>query len=123
MRIVNGVFCLLLIIFAAVQYNDPDFWRWGAIYGVAALFAALAALRPGLLSAGKGMLAYLVGFALAVAGMFYYWPDTPEWWAPHVWADAAVMSDGTEIAREGMGMMVVALAMLIVGVTVLRRRA
>jgi hypothetical protein len=123
MRIFSGVLCLLLIVFAAFQYNDPDFWLWGGIYGLAALFAGLAAILPGAMSAGRGRLAYLVCFALSLAGGYYYWPDTPEWWSPKVWSDAAVMSDGTEIAREGMGMMIVAFAMLIAGLTVLRRRA
>ena len=122
MRIFSGVLCLLLILFAGFQYNDPDFWRWGAIYGLAAVFAGVAALFPRVLSAGRGLVAYLVCFALSLAGVYYYWPDTPQWWSPAVWSDAAVMSDGTEIAREGMGMMIVAFAMLVAGVTALRRR-
>jgi hypothetical protein len=122
MRIVNGVLCLILLTFVAVQYNDPDPWRWGGIYGVAAIFAGLAAFRPALFTSGRVAVIYVVCLLASLVGVYHYWPNTPEWWAPKVWADAAVMSDGTEIAREGMGMMIVALAMLYVGLTVRRQR-
>jgi hypothetical protein len=36
-RVVNLVFTGLFLLFAALQYNDPDPWRWIPIYGLAAL--------------------------------------------------------------------------------------
>jgi len=32
MRVINGIFCILLVLFAAVQYNDPDRVFWGGLY-------------------------------------------------------------------------------------------
>ncbi len=122
MRIVNGVLCLLLVVFAGFQYNDPDFYLWGGIYGLAAVFTGIAAVAPGLYARRRVASVFAVCLALALIGVWRYWPDAPEWWAPHVWSDAAVMSDGTENAREGMGMMIVAASMLVAGITALRRR-
>ena len=115
MRIVNGVFCLLLILFTAVQYNDPDYLLWAMIYGIGAVFAGLAAFRPGLLGSPRLATLFALCLAASFGGLFYYWPTTPNWWAKDVWWQ-------TETAREGMGMMIVVVAMLIVGLTVLRAR-
>ena len=46
MRIVHTFFCILLLVFAAVQYNDPDFYFWVPVYGVPAVLAAIAAYSP-----------------------------------------------------------------------------
>lgn len=115
MRIVNGVLCLLLILFTAVQYNDPDFFLWGAIYGVGAVFTGLAALRPGIFASSRVSLIYAACFAASIAGVFYYWPTTPQFWVQDVWWE-------TETAREGMGMMIVMVSLLVAGLTVLRTR-
>ena len=41
MKVIKIVLALLFILFAAVQYNDPDPWLWIAIYGLTAgLFIA-----------------------------------------------------------------------------------
>jgi hypothetical protein len=42
MKIVNGVFVLLFLSFAAVQYNDPDPLLWILIYLSMAALCALA---------------------------------------------------------------------------------
>jgi hypothetical protein len=36
-RLANLVFTGLFLLFAALQYNDPDPWRWIPIYALAAL--------------------------------------------------------------------------------------
>ncbi len=41
MKILNLIFCILFIIFAALQYNDPDPFVWMPIY----LFAAFLCWR------------------------------------------------------------------------------
>ena len=43
MKIVNIFFCVIFIIFAALQYNDPDPYIWIPIYLYAAVLCALAA--------------------------------------------------------------------------------
>ena len=42
MKIFNLVFCIIFILFAALQYNDPDPYIWIPIYGYAAVLCWLA---------------------------------------------------------------------------------
>ncbi|TWR29204.1 hypothetical protein FPZ43_09525 [Mucilaginibacter pallidiroseus] len=43
MKIFNIIFCVLFILFAALQYNDPDPYVWMPIYLYAAALCYLAA--------------------------------------------------------------------------------
>ena len=43
MKVFNIISCVLFIVFAALQYNDPDPWVWIAIYGYTAVLCYLAA--------------------------------------------------------------------------------
>ncbi|MEO6329428.1 MAG: transmembrane 220 family protein [Ginsengibacter sp.] len=43
MKIFNIFFCIIFIIFAGLQYNDPDPYIWMPIYLYAAILCALAA--------------------------------------------------------------------------------
>lgn len=43
MKVFNIVFCLLFVLFAALQYNDPDPYTWMVIYLYAAVLCGLAA--------------------------------------------------------------------------------
>jgi hypothetical protein len=115
MRIVNGVLCLLLILFTAVQYNDPDYLLWGLIYGTGAVFTGLAAFRPGSFASRRVTAIFSLCLAASFGGLYYYWPNTPNWWVKDVWWV-------TETAREGMGMMILVAAMLFASLTVWRRR-
>lgn len=42
MKIFNLVFVMLFVLFAALQYNDPDPWLWIPIYLFAAILCWLA---------------------------------------------------------------------------------
>jgi hypothetical protein len=46
MRIVHVVLCGVLLLFAALQYNDPDGLYWGLVYLLAAAWSLLAAFAP-----------------------------------------------------------------------------
>ena len=115
MRIVSGIFCVLLILFVVVQYNDPDGPLWAVIYGVGALWCGAVALRPLAVRRSPNSLALGATLVAAIGGMAWYWPDTPHWWWQEVWWE-------TETAREGMGMMIVVVALLLAGLTALRAR-
>ena len=110
MRYLNAVLCLLMLAFAGVQYNDPDGPLWALVYAVPACWAGFAAARPRRLAAPLPRRLLLGCLALSLLGVLYFWPDTPRWWASEVWYE-------TETAREGMGMMVVALVLLVVRVS------
>ena len=112
MRIVNRTVCAILILFTLVQYNDPDFYFWMPVYALGALWAGLAARRPERLS--RPLPATLLGAALAAAtaGTWWFWPREQGFWQQSVWWES-------ETAREGMGMMVVTVALLLVVATVI----
>lgn len=105
MRYVYIVLCLLMLLFAAVQYNDPDGPIWMAIYLVPAIWAGLAAFQRHLLPLTLPTVLLLLSIAAAIGGTLYYWPDSPHWWSVEVWMEA-------ETAREGMGMMIISVVLL-----------
>ncbi|MCG8355861.1 MAG: transmembrane 220 family protein [Kiloniellales bacterium] len=115
MRYVNGFLCLLMVLFAAVQYNDPDAALWVPMYLVPAAWAGLAAFRPHKLRNRLPSLALAACTALAVVAAIVLWPQDEGWWRQEVWWES-------EPAREGMGLMVVVIVMLVVGLTWSRMR-
>ena len=46
MRFVHAAPLTMLILFAALQYNDPDWYYWGPVYLLAAAWSWLALRRP-----------------------------------------------------------------------------
>ena len=72
MRIVNGVLCLFLILFTAVQYNDPDVLLWVLIYGIGAVFTGLAAYRPGLFASPRLSTLFTLFLAASIGGAVWY---------------------------------------------------
>ena len=106
MRVLYLVIAALMFLFAAVQYNDPDGPLWALIYVVPAVFALLALIRPSLIT---GTCFKFLGacVVLAAAATFYYWPTEPDFWRQEVWWNS-------ETAREGLGMMVVLVSLLVV---------
>ena len=116
MRLVSGVLFCLLVLFAAVQYNDPDPVLWASIYGIGALWSGIAAFRPHLLARLALGIPLVLSLCASFVGLIRYWPETPGWWRASVWWD-------TETAKEGMGMMIVFAALLIcVATAVVHRR-
>lgn len=102
MRVLNGIFGTLLILFAAVQWNDPDGPVWMLIYGIGAFWCWLATLRPSIFTVPMVAFPFFACFAGAMAGMIYFWPNITNWWDIDVWWPEIT----GEPAREGMGMMV-----------------
>jgi len=119
MRILDGILCLIMIGFAAVQYNDPDAPLWIAVYGGAAFWCGVGAFRPAALANRPAAVALGASLVAAVAGVIHWWPQADRFWMQEVWwVD--------ETAREGMGVMIVLAALLVVGATAMamrRRRA
>ncbi len=107
MRLVNIALCLLMILFIAVQYNDPDGTLWMAIYAIPAVWTAIVIFRRQLLASKMAHLLLLMCIMAAVAGMLFYWPTTPGWWRQEIWWEV-------ETAREGMGLMIVAIVLAVV---------
>ena len=55
----------LMLLFAGVQYNDPDGLFWAIIYLIPALFALFAAVRPSVLGAGTGQAVLVIAIVAA----------------------------------------------------------
>ncbi len=106
MRAINGLFCLLLVVFAVVQFNDPDFLFWFIIYSLAAIWCGLAAFMPEVLTTHGSLRASLFLCLLgALAGTIYFWPSGSDWWTKEVIWD-------NEMVREGLGMAIVTIGLL-----------
>jgi hypothetical protein len=107
MRYLYAFLSLVMILFAVVQYNDPDGPIWALIYGIPAAWAGVAAFRPDLL-AGPRSRALLALSAVAAIGLtIWLWPTAPGWWRQEVWWDS-------EASREGMGLMIATAVVLAV---------
>jgi hypothetical protein len=110
MRAVNGLFCVVLGLFAIAQYNDPDALLWFLIYAIPAAWAGVVAFRPDLLASNRAAIgAFLACLAAAVAGAIYMWPSLPANWI-HI-----------EEEREGLGLIIVMVGLLVAGWTWWRR--
>ncbi len=115
MRYVNGVLCVLMLLFAAVQYNDPDGWQWMIIYLIPAIWTGLAAWQPGNLTRPPAHYLLLASVAAGVVLLIIFFPTTSHWWHKDVWWE-------TETAREGMGAMINLAVLLTVWWSVKRTR-
>lgn len=107
MRLLNIVLFVLMILFIAVQFNDPDGLMWMVIYAIPAAWTAIAVFKPSLLANRVAHVLLLLSIFAAAAGMIYYWPTTPGWWRQEIWWEV-------ETAREGMGLMIVAIVLFVV---------
>ena len=106
---------LLMVAFAAVQYNDPDALVWIAIYLVPAAWAFAAAFRPARVRSLAGERLLWATVATGVGATVFYWPTMPNFWVKDVWWVE-------ETAREGMGVMIALAVLLVVLATSLLRK-
>lgn len=114
MKIFNLVFCVIFVLFAALQYNDPDPYIWIPIYMYAAILCWLAF---------RGRYfpkAYLIGMAvyLAYAGYLFFAKDgVLEWATQHHAANIAETMKAEkpwiEETREFFGLLILIVVFLI----------
>ena len=107
-RIPMAVLFACLTLFAVAQYNDPDPQIWVTMYSVGAIWTGLAAFAPRLLRPRVATLLLLISVILALCAVIYFWPTSPNWWRQEVWWR-------DEEAREGMGAMLLAACIALVG--------
>lgn len=101
-KILAGIFALLFIVSAGLQYNDPDPYLWYFIYGMAAVISLLYIV---------GRLPLWVAFSAALllfSGAFISWPDRFE---------GVEIGGGNikniEEGREALGLLITALVMMV----------
>jgi len=107
MGIFNLIFCVLFIVSAALQYNDPDPWLWMPIYGFGAVLCWLAFRRKYFPKAYLfGIVAYL-GYAVL---LFFEEDGVWDWMTKHEAANIAqTMKAETpwiEDTREFFGLLI-----------------
>ena len=101
-RVAAALMCGVFILSAAVQWNDPDPWRWIPLYSLAAVLAGLAAagrlpLRPN----AAALVLFTVLFVLAAPSLFAARRGAFTHWK--------MQSAGDEEAREAGGLALCAL--------------
>jgi len=106
MRYINFLLAIMMLLFVAVQYNDPDGPLWMTIYMVPVVWALFAALRPYTLRQTVPAILLALSIVLSVGLVWYYWPKSPGWWRQDVWWEV-------EAVREGLGMMIMTIVLLI----------
>lgn len=102
---VRWILAAILLLFAALQYNDPDALLWIAIYGVAAAWCIAGARRPGLVTASPllrrlaiaSLVVYLLGFAWEIRDFNV------------AFLGRTMMEPGVETTREAFGLLICAL--------------
>lgn len=114
MKIINLIFCVLFILFAALQYNDPDPYIWIPIYLYAAIFCWLASRNkfyPGAYI--FGILVYL-GYA---AYLFFTKDGVIDWVEEHHAENIAQSMKATkpwiEDTREFFGLLILVIVLLV----------
>jgi hypothetical protein len=124
MRYVFAVLALVMVVFTALQYNDPDGPLWMLYYGVPAVWCGLAAFRPQAVSSQNGRLLLGLCLVAAVALTIWYWPPVGGFWHEEIWRMSGAVQGAViaEQAREGMGMMLATLVLLAVFAASFRQR-
>ncbi len=102
MNWLTGLFLLIMLLFAALQYNDPDALLWIAIYGLVAVWCALTLWRPGLLRATPA-LRWAALASLAAYGMGFLWL-IPTYSGQFL--SNSMMAPGVETTREAFGLLI-----------------
>lgn len=115
MRYLNMFLACLMLLFIGVQINDPDGPMWMVIYAIPAVWTGIAAFRHHVLLRPVVNALLLLSIATAAAGTVYFWPRSARWWSMDVWYNM-------ETAREGMGMMIVTIVLLVAWVSGRRSR-
>ncbi|MFZ2653233.1 MAG: transmembrane 220 family protein [Burkholderiaceae bacterium] len=107
MRVLNIALGLTMLGFAGVQYNDPDMPQWVLMYTIPALWMYVVTFRLQSVKLSievTGLLwASVVFYVVAVV---FYWPAMPNFWLKEVWIVE-------ETAREGMGLMIALVVVLV----------
>ena len=103
MKVFSGLCIALFLVFAFVQFNDPDPWLWGSLY------LLMAGLSLGFLFEKLPAFTYLLALVLCVLIMIGLWPGTLEWYRSGdrslIFDDIAKMQNiYIEEAREFLGL-------------------
>ena len=122
MKIFNIIFCILFVVSAGLQYNDPDPWVWIPIYlygAVLCWFAFRGEYYKG------GILAGVVAYGIYAVYLFYTNDGVADWLNKHDAENIASSMKATkpwiEDTREFFGLCIL-IAVLLVNYFYARRK-
>jgi hypothetical protein len=114
MKLFNLLFCILFIISAALQYNDPDPYVWVPIYMYGAVLCWLAfrvKFYP------KAYLSGIVIYTVYALGLFFWKNGVWDWMTQHHAEDIAATMKAEkpwiEKTREFFGLLILVVVLLI----------
>ena len=114
MKVFNLIFCLLFVISAALQYNDPDPYIWIPIYMYGAVLCWLAFRNK------FYPRAYLIGIIVYVVyaiGLFFWKNGVLDWMTKHNAEDIAATMKAEkpwiEETREFFGLILLIVALMV----------
>jgi len=114
MKLFNLLFCILFIISAALQYNDPDPYVWIPIYMYGAVLCWLA-FRGKFYH--KAYLSGIVIYAAYAIGLFFWKNGVWDWMTQHHAEDIAATMKAEkpwiEKTREFFGLLILVVVLLI----------
>ncbi|WP_423149688.1 transmembrane 220 family protein [Rubrolithibacter danxiaensis] len=114
MKIVNIFFCIIFIIFAGLQYNDPDPYIWMPIYLYSAALCYLASQKK---FYPKGYLAGIIVYLAYAVYLFFDKYGVIDWASEHQAENIAQsMKAGKpwiEETREFFGLLILIIALSI----------
>ena len=114
MKIFNLIFCLLFVVSAALQYNDPDPWLWIPIYMYSAVLCWFA-FRGRYYT--KAMLVGIVVYLLYAVYLFFTDDGVIDWLSKHdaenIAASMQASKPWIEDTREFFGLCILAGVLLI----------
>ncbi|MBO9154565.1 transmembrane 220 family protein [Chitinophaga sp. GCM10012297] len=124
MKIFNVVFAVLFVLFAALQWNDPDPYIWMPIYLYGAVFCGLAAAG----NYYKGWYLFGIVACLGYAVSLFFAKDGVLSWATEHHAEniAGAMKASTpwiEDTREFFGLFIIIVVLLVNFVYISQKRA
>lgn len=118
MKWINLVLALAFLLFALVQYNDPDPWGWMAVYLMVAAVSAFSAFGKSnryVVYAGLGVVIIWAGFILPE---FINWINMG---MPNIVESMKAETPYVEFTREFLGLVLCAAALVWQLVTQKRR--
>ena len=103
MKILNIVLAIIFVLFAIVQFNDPDPYFWVAIYAVVAIISGFAIWekynRPAL----------IILMIICMTGSIFYFPGLIELFSDHEIGDLTKSMKAEkpfiEESRESLGLL------------------
>ena len=108
MKITNIILSVLFLIFAAVQFNDPDPWIWVALYTLVAVICGMAAVG----NYRKTLI--LLGLAVCGIELFNIGPEFIKWvnmGMPNIADEMQADAPHIEFAREFLGLLLCVLVL------------